>query len=71
MVRVKFVAHPIPEILVPNIPGSKHYDPVKAGTKNDVLSTPLYVDRPTAFLAGPTELISVPFDQASVRHYPR
>ena len=54
MVKVKFVKHLMPEILVPNLSGLNHFDlgSVKPGPKNGPVWTHQFLAKPTAFLNG-------------------
>ena len=45
VVKVKFVENLLPEILVPNLSGSKHYDPGKAPIENSPGSDPMLVSQ--------------------------
>ena len=62
----KFVEHLMPEILVPNLSGSKQFDPRFAPIGNDLCWTHQFLRKSTAFLNARIDLILVPFDQASV-----
>ena len=45
MVKANFVAHLIPEILVPNLSGSKHFDPGKARSEKCPCPDPMLVSQ--------------------------
>ena len=51
MVKVKFVAHSIYEILIPKLSRSKHFDLGLNPIENDPVLTPLYVNKAAAYLA--------------------
>ena len=45
VVKVKFVEHLMPEFLVPNLSGSKHFDPGFAPIENSPGSDPMLVSQ--------------------------